>query len=221
MNLADSWLEDVLSLPASEPFHDEVEEVEEVDEARDGCGGVGWQPYVLKKRHTSNKLLHELAREVRGVEKRRGKKLTVARYKTICGKWEEASQSFLREGHDYFTEFLAKLDCVTVPKGETLQAAFEQAKRREPPSKVLVIRNERVRLLASLCRELQEMAGNQPIMLHQMSIAKLFGYSHHRNISNWIKARAFLEPWENSEIFLRRLQLFRLLNAERFGTILQ
>ena len=91
MNLADSWLEDVLSLPASEPFHDEVEEVDEVDEAKDGCGGVVWQPYVLKKRHTSNKLLHELAREVRGVEKRRGKKLTVAHYKRICGKWEAAS----------------------------------------------------------------------------------------------------------------------------------
>jgi hypothetical protein len=94
---------------------------------------------------------------------------------------------------------------VTVPKGETLQAAFERAKRREPPSKILVIRNEAVRLLASLCRELQEMAGDQPIMLHQMSIAKLFGYSHHRNISNWIKALKTLdvlkpvEPWSRKK----------------------
>src|SRR6266516_4834197 len=92
-------------------------------------------------------------------------------------EWEAASRPFLRPTHDYFGEFLAKLDCVTVPKGETLQAAFERAKRREPPSKVLVVRNEGVRLLASLCRELQERAGNQAFMLCQMSVAKLFGHS--------------------------------------------
>ena len=205
MKLADSWVEDAPTATALEGFHDEVEEVDEVDEAKDGCGGVVWQPYVLKKPHTSNKMLHELAREIRGVEKRRGKKLTATQYKTIFDKWEAASRPFLRPGHDYFTEFLAKLDCVTVPKGETLQAAFERAKRREPPSKVLVIRNEGVRLLASLCRELQEMAGDQPIMLHQMSVAKLFGYSHHRNISNWIKALKTLdvlkpvEPWSRGK----------------------
>jgi hypothetical protein len=75
------------------------------------------------------------------------------------------SQPFLRTGHDYFTEFLAKLDCVTISKGETLQAAFERVKRRKAPSKVLVIPNEGVQLLASLRRELQEMAGDQPYML--------------------------------------------------------
>src|SRR5262249_29441136 len=166
---------------------------------------VAWQPYVLKKPNTSNKQLHELAREIRGVEKRRLRRLTVTHYKRIFDRWESASQPFLKPKHDYFTEFLAKLDCVTVPKGETLQAAFERAKGRQPPAKVLLIRNEGVRLLASLCRELQEMADDQPIMLHQMSIAKLFGYSHHRNISNWIKALKTLdilkpvEPWSRGK----------------------
>jgi hypothetical protein len=205
MKLADSWIEDTPIATALEGFHDEVEELDEVDEVQDACGGVAWQQYVLKKPHTTNKLLHELAREIRGVEKRRGKKLTVAYYKSIFDKWESVSRPFLRPGHDYFTEFLAKLDCVTVPKGQTLKAAFERAKRREPPAKVLVVRNEGVRLLASLCRELQEMAGDQPIMLHQMSIAKLFGYSHHRNISNWIKALKTLDvlkpgdPWSRGK----------------------
>jgi len=120
----------------------------------------------------------------------------------ICDKWEVASQPFLRPAHDYFTELLAKLDCVTIPKGETLQAAFERAKRREPPSKVFVIPSAGVHLLASLCHELQEMAGNQPFMLCQMRVAKLFGHSSHRTISNWIKALKTLgilrvaEPWK-------------------------
>ena len=71
MKLANSWIEDAPIGTALEGFHDEVEEVDELDEAKDGCGGVAWQPYVIKKVHTSNKMLHELAREIRGVEKKR------------------------------------------------------------------------------------------------------------------------------------------------------
>ena len=63
MKLADSWVEDAPTATALECFHDEVEEVDEVDEAEDGCGGVVWQPYVLKKPQTSSKMLYELARE--------------------------------------------------------------------------------------------------------------------------------------------------------------
>ena len=69
MKLADSWIKEASTPTALGCFHDEVEEVDEVDEAEDGCGGVEWQAYVLKKPQTSNKLLHELAREIRGVEK--------------------------------------------------------------------------------------------------------------------------------------------------------
>jgi hypothetical protein len=188
MKLANSWVEDAPTAPALETFHDELEEVDEVDEAEDGCGGVKWQAYVLKKAHTSNKMLHELAREIRGVERKRGKKLSTAQYKAIFDKWEAGSRPFLRAGHDYFTELLAKLNCVTVPKGETLSAAFERAKAKPPPAKLLALPNIRLRLFASLCRELQEIAGDQPIMLHQLSVAKLFGHSSHRIISNWIRA---------------------------------
>jgi hypothetical protein len=188
MKLADSWTEEVRALAALNSFHDEAEEVDEVDEAKDGCGGVCVEKYVLNRAGTSNSQLHELAREVRGAEKRQGKRFNVTQYKAIFRKWESQSKPFLRARHDYFVEFLAKLDCVLVPKGETLQAAFERAKHREPPAKAAAISNKGVQLLASLCRELQERNGGQPIMLHQASVAKLFGHSDHRNISNWIRA---------------------------------
>ena len=187
MKLASSWIGDAPITTPSKPFYDEVEELDELDESKDGCGGVEWQPYVLKTPHSSNKMLHELAREIRGVEEKRGKKLRSTQYKTIFGKWESGSRPFLQPNHDYFTECLAKLDRVTVPKGETLGAAFERAKRLQPPSKALVITNKDVQLLASLCRELQEMAGHQPFMLHQTSVAKVFAQSQ-RTISNWISA---------------------------------
>jgi hypothetical protein len=188
MKLADSWTQDVPALADSGTFHDEVEEGDEGEEAEDGCGGVCVEKYVLKRAGTSNKQLHEFAREVRGIENRQEKRFGVTQYKAIFQRWRHKSKPFLRPGHDYFIEFLAKLDCVVIPKGETLQAAFERAKRRQPPSKVSALRNKDVQLFASLCRELQEMIADQPIMLHQASTAKLFGHSDHRNISNWIKA---------------------------------
>jgi hypothetical protein len=132
-------------------------------------------------------MLHELARDVRGVEKKRRKLLTVTQYKTICDKWEAASRPFLRPNTDNFAKFLAKLSSVTMPKGETLRTAFERAKCRHTPTKVLFLSNKELQLLASLCRELQEMAGDQPIMLHQASIAKLFALSQ-QTISEWIRA---------------------------------
>jgi hypothetical protein len=210
VKLVESWIE-APELTKLGAFHDEVEEV---DEAKDGCGGVLWQPYVLKKRHTSNKMLHELAREVKGEEKRRGKRLGATVYKTIFDNWERASQPFLRPGHDYFTEFLARLNRVTVPKGETLQEAFERANPREPPLKVCMVPNEGVRLLASLCRELQEMAGDRPFMLRQMSVAELFGHSSHRNISNWIMALETLEVLKLAEAAIPNARAARYFYVE-------
>ncbi len=188
MKLAVDWIHNDIAIGPVPPFHDEVEEVHEVDEAEDGCGGVQWQKYVLTKPHTSNKLVHELAREIRGFEMKRGSRLRAAQYKAIFDKWEAASRPYLRAHPDYFSELLAKLDCVTVPKGATLEAAYQCAKTKQPPAKTLIHPNIEVRLLASLCRELQESAGDQPFMLCQMSVAKLFGHSSHRTVSNWLRA---------------------------------
>src|ERR1051325_4406458 len=186
MKLANTWAPRDLYSKTVQGFHDEVEEHDEVDETKDGCWGVKWQQYVLTKARTSYKQLHELAREVKGVERKWGKKFTITQHQTIFGKWEATSRRFLRPGVDYFTEFLAKLDCVTVPKGETLQVAFERARLHTPPGKILQHPNKDVQLFTSLCRELQELAGDQPFMICQQSVANLFGNSSHRTISNWV-----------------------------------
>jgi hypothetical protein len=68
------------------------------------------------------------------------------------------------------------------------------------------VRNHRVRLLASLCGELQEMVIDRPFMPCHMSFAKLFGHSSHRTTSNWIKALKVLEilriaePWKQGKV---------------------
>jgi hypothetical protein len=207
MKLAHSWPEEAPTAKPSGQLYDEYEEYDEVDESKDGCGGVQWRQYVLNKSRTSNKMLHELARDVLGVERKRGKPLTVIQYKTIFGKWEDASRPFLRPNSDYFAEFLAKLNSVTMPKGETLRSAFQRAKCRQPPSKVLLVSKE-LQLLANLCRELQEMAGDQPIMLHQSSVAKLF-HTQQQTISNWIKALKTLEILKPAEAPIPKVRAAR------------
>lgn len=52
MKLASDWIQIEPAIPVGDSFHDEVEEYDEVDESKDGCGGVGWQKYVLRAHHT-------------------------------------------------------------------------------------------------------------------------------------------------------------------------
>jgi hypothetical protein len=86
-----------------------------------------------------------------------------------------------------------------MPKGETLESAFRRSERRQPPSNVSLVSCKGLRSLASLCRELQEMFGDQPIMLCQTSIAKVLTVSQ-QTISTWIFA-------------LRTLNVLRLAEA--------
>jgi len=208
MKLANSWPEEAATAIPSGQLYDESEEYDEVDESKDGCGGVQWRKYVLNKGRTSDTILFELAREVRGIEQRRGKSLTVTQYKAICDKWEDASRPFFRKGHDYFPEFLAKLDRVTMPKGETFETAFRRAQHREPPSKVVLVRNKGLRLLASLCRELQYLYGDQPIILCQTSVAKLFHVTQ-QTISTWIYALKTLEVLKLAEPAIKNARAAR------------
>ena len=181
---------------------------EELDEPKHGCGGVCWWKYVLKEPGTSNKMLHQLARAVRGVEVRRGKALTLTQYKMIYGKWEVPSRRFLREGHDYLTEFLPKLSLVTMPQGETLQSAFQRLKSRQIPSEVLLLANKGVQSFASLCCELQEMFHDQPIMLCQTAIAELFKVSQ-QTISDWIRVLRTLHALRLAEPAVKQVKAAR------------
>jgi hypothetical protein len=207
MKLVNSWPEEAPAVVPLGQLYDESEEYDELDESKDGCGGVQWWKYVLKAPGTSNLKLFQLAQHVRGVEKRRGKPFTLTQYKTICTKWEDASRPFLRANENYFMNFLAKLNSVTVPGGETLWTAFERAKIKEPPSKVMGAGKD-LELLASLCRELQEMAGDQPIMLCQTSIAKLFTVSQ-QTISERIRALKTLEVLQLVEPAVKNLRAAR------------
>jgi len=192
MKLADSWETEVPPvIPAD--FYNEVEEsneVNEVDEVKDGCGvcgGVDWQSCVLKEKGTSNRELHRLARKVRGAERSRGKPFSEPEYYGVFKLWEDASKPSLKAGRDYYMEFLAKLQCVKVPEGESLAAAFQRSQTTPPLAKLDYPRLQCLQPFARHCRELHKMANGQPITLAQEAHANLFKRDQ-RTVSNWIKA---------------------------------
>jgi hypothetical protein len=53
------------------------------------------------------------------------------------------------------------------------------------------------------------MAGGPPIMLAQMRIAKLFGHSHHHNISNWIHVLKTLRVLKVAEPAIKKSRAAR------------
>ena len=63
----------------------------------------------------------------------------------------------------------------------------KRSQTRPTLSKVLGVSNKGLQSLASLCRELQEMFRDQPIMLCQTAIAELFKVSQ-PTVSEWIRA---------------------------------
>jgi hypothetical protein len=95
-----------------------------------------------------------------------------------------------------------------MPKGETLETAFRRAQHRESPSKVALVRNKGLRLLASLCQELQDLYGDQPIMLCQTSVAKLF-HVKQQTISIWIHALKTLEVLRLAEPAIKNTRAAR------------
>ena len=182
--------------PQLRTWTEETEEPEETDETdeREDVEGVVWGEIEqavdecrLYEPRTSNKLLFQLARRVRGIEKRCHYRLAPILLSRIFDKWEALSHNFLRPGNDYFVEFCEKLALVRQPYGDTLASAIESACNENPPVRALVIRDPGAHLLAAVCRELQVRAGNEPFYLISRAYAKLTGRAH-STIASWLKA---------------------------------
>jgi DNA-binding transcriptional ArsR family regulator len=182
--------------PQALRWTEEAEETEEIDETdeREDVEGVVWgeirqavDECRLLAPQTSNKLLFQLARRVRGIEKRFHYRFAPILLRKIFDKWETLNHNFLRSGHDYFVEFCEKLTLVRQPYGDTLSSAIESARNQSPLVRVLVIRDPEAHLLASVCCELQVRAGREPFYLISRAYAKLTGRAH-STIASWLKA---------------------------------
>jgi hypothetical protein len=143
---------------------------------------------ACNQRNTAKKGLWQLARDLRAVEKRIGRKLSNSELMLTFDEWHRLSQSFLdpkKTRDDYLAAFLAKPAKVRIPtgEGETNKKALE-AVTKLPPSALPVIPGmpaapETLRRVAALHRELSRRCANKTYFLSCRDTAKaLRGLSH-------------------------------------------
>ena len=69
---------------------------------------------------------------------------------------------------------------------DVLKSALENARVNTPPPEVALFKGKRMILLASICRELQLMAGDRPFFLSCRIAAALVGHRSYKTVSNWL-----------------------------------
>jgi hypothetical protein len=121
----------------------------------------------------------KLARDVAGVEKKIGRKLTMTELKRTCDEWERASVPFLGFGDDdHFTMFLAELEKVRWPTGEgdTVNKALANVLKLSdsdlPEIPGYADAPKPVRKLAALHREMSRLCGSNMYFLSYRDAAK-------------------------------------------------
>jgi hypothetical protein len=143
---------------------------------------------ACNERITVKKGLWQLARDLRGMEKQIGRKLSNSELMLVFDEWHRLSQPFLdpaKTRDDYLEAFLAKPPKVRIPTGEgdTLNKALETVAKLSPDELPVIPEiphaSERLRRVAALHRELSRLCGVKTYFLTCRDTAKVFpGLSH-------------------------------------------
>jgi hypothetical protein len=130
----------------------------------------------------------KLARDVSGVEKEIGRKLTMAELRLTCDEWERASVPFVGFGDDdHVTMFLAELTKVRVPTGEgdTVNKALENVSKLSdsdlPEIPGYADAPKPVRKLAALHREMSRLCDGKIYFLSYRHAAKVCNELTHQS----------------------------------------
>jgi len=143
---------------------------------------------ACNERRTAKKGLWQLARDLRAVEKRIGRKLSNGELMLMYDEWYRLSQPLLgraKPRDDYLAAFLAKPAKVRIPTGDgdTLNKALATVAKLSPDELPAIpeVPNapERLRRIAALHRELSRLCGGKTYFLTCRDTAKVFpGLSH-------------------------------------------
>jgi len=140
--------------------------------------------------HQNNGSLFKLARLVRSCETAIGRLATEEELEFVFDRWCLLARGFWRPGHirdDYYAEFLNAYSYARVGLDkDPVEVAFSRAKAGPLPE-VRGFRDERVRLVAAICREMQRIMGDSPFFLPTRKLGDLVG-AHHTCVANWLRA---------------------------------
>jgi len=146
--------------------------------------------------HQNNDSLFKLGRVVRSCEGAIGRLATDAELELVFDRWCLSSRRFWREGHtrdDYYAEFLSAYSYARIGLDkDPIEVAMSRAKAKPLPQ-VGSFTDERIRLLAGICREMQGIMGTKPFYLPTRKLGDVLS-AHWTSVALWL--RVFEHPLE-------------------------
>jgi hypothetical protein len=142
--------------------------------------------------HQNNTSLLKLARLVKSYEETIGRPATHRELEFVFDRWCSLSHIFWRSGltrDDYYAEFLEVYSYAH--KGLTIELAVSRAKAAPLPN-VEGFKDEKIRLLAAICREMQEITDAEPFFLPARLLGKILGV-HYSSVARWLRVLRVLQ----------------------------
>jgi hypothetical protein len=147
-----------------------------------------------KDDHQNNASLFKLGRLFKSYEKAVGRPATPAELEDVFDRWCLLSRRFWRPGltrDDYYAEFLEAYSYARMGLDENpIELAVCRAKA-SPLPQVPGFGDERVRLLAAICREIQGIMGANPFFLPTRKLGEILN-AHYAQVARWLKALEIL-----------------------------
>jgi hypothetical protein len=136
--------------------------------------------------HQNNASLFKLARLVKGYETEVGQLATAAELEFVFDRWCLVARRFWRHTrNDYWAEFLEAYHYARLGLDQDpIEVALSRARTLTLPE-VTGFTDERVRLLAGICREMQRLVGDHSFFLPTRKLAQLLG-AHWSSVARWL-----------------------------------
>jgi hypothetical protein len=142
--------------------------------------------------HQNNTSLLKLARLVKSYEETMGRPATHRELEFVFDRWCSLSHIFWRSGvtrDDYYAEFLEVYSYAHT--GLTIELAVSRAKAAPLPN-VEGFKDEKIRLLAAICREMQEITGTEPFFLPTRTLSEILDV-HYSQVARWLRVLRVLQ----------------------------
>jgi Bifunctional DNA primase/polymerase, N-terminal len=149
----------------------------------------------------NNASLFKLGRLVKSYENAIGHQASEVELESVFDRWCLVARPFWRHTRDdYWAEFLQAYHYARIGLDQDpLELALHRA-RTVPLPEVAGFSDERVKLLAGICREMQQLVGNNSFFLPTRKLGRLLG-AHWSTVARWLVA-------------LETLRVFRLAPGE-------
>ena len=141
----------------------------------------------------NNASLFKLARSVKGYENAIGRAATPQELEFVFDRWYPVAENFGTYGltrDDYYAEFLELYGYARTGLNP-VEVAVGRAKATPLPQ-VQGFTDEPIRLLAAICREIQNITGTNPFFLPTRKLGRLLRVDHTR-VAHWLRALEVLK----------------------------